>query len=118
MSIDWDKPVQTRDGLEVRIYTTKGQDEELPVVGDYFDSSGFWMLDRWKFDGTSRLRPGHDLVNVVPKQHTVTINVYRYDGVIQVRSHVNRADADQRTTDSRIACIEVTFIEGEGLDEH
>ena len=34
MGIDYDKPVQTRGGFEVRIYTTEGADPEKPVVGD------------------------------------------------------------------------------------
>ena len=71
--IDWDKPLQTRDGRDVRIYTTEGADTSRPVVGEVKSEHGIWVVARWRIIGRSFMgqdpvdSPG-DLVNV-PQQN-------------------------------------------------
>ena len=79
----------TRNKCEVRIYTTEGGDHECPVVGEYLDM----------------------------QETTVWFNVCQVDGVIWP-SHggKSKAEADNFATSARIACIKVTFTEGEGLE--
>ena len=122
MKIDFDKPVQTRDGREVRIYTTEGKTKHYPVIGELC-SDGNWHVRTWTSGGTD-IRwssstvvglkdEGGDLINV-PEKHTVWINFYRGAASLSIH-HADKASADEAVTEGRIACIEVTFTEGEGL---
>lgn len=112
--IDWDKPVQTRDGREVRIYTRQGRHETATVVGEIC-SGGLCppILTRWCADGSDdhSSRPNeNDLVNV-PQKHTVWENKYKST------LYRTKEDADLAARGNRIACIQVTFYEGDGLSE-
>lgn len=110
------KPVQTRDGRAARIIctdrsyrgfsgsivalvTSEPEGVELPHI---FQSNG----EVWG------CVPHDDLINV-PEEHTVWLNVYLRDG--SNVSHPTRHEADTRAVRNRIACIEVTYKEGEGL---
>lgn len=118
MSIDWDKPVKTRDGCEVRIYTNEGRLMHYPVVGEYRNGDGF-QIGRWTSEGHwSCLRihaEDRDLINV-PQKHTVWVNVYKSHNSLSILNYDSRRIADQLVQEGRIACIEVTFTEGEGLE--
>ena len=118
MSIDWDKPVQTRDGREVRIYTTEGQHKAQPVVGEIGDGINCPpILSRWYASGRDDLAgpTDSDLVNV-PQQHTVWVHFYQGSDiccrVFGRPEGANNWGREHKT----LACIEVTFTEGEGLD--
>jgi len=119
MSIDWDKLVQTRDGREVRIYTRAGQNSIYPVVGEV-SCSVSWTVVRWTIEGryVKNETDNNDLVNI-PQQHTYAANFYKpAPGSKRATIYLfnNRSDANEAATDSRIACIDVTFTEGEGLE--
>ena len=64
MTIDWNKPVQTRNGREVNIFTTNASGER-PVVGEAQEVYGGWEVFTWSDDGS--FLPGSisdlDLVN-------------------------------------------------------
>ena len=119
MSIDWDKPVQTEDECEARIFTTKGRCKGYPVVGERRGFFGYWYVDKWTIDGIAGENSGYpltanrSLVNVRQK-HTVWVNLYRY-ACSPVKN--SKAEADMYAGESRIACVEVTYTEGEGLAE-
>lgn len=116
--VDLSKPVQTRNGHEVRIYTTKGACDEDPVVGEYLSKNQGWITASWRIDGSRATNYLHAtwLVNV-PQQHTVTVNVYNNNfGSIWIVGHDSRSEADEDAQKERIACFEVTFTEGEGLE--
>jgi len=127
MSIDFDKPVQTRDGRKVWIYTTEGRHPTEPVVGEIYGGSICPpILSRWCADGGDSKhsvagydRPTpNDLVNV-PQQRAVWINAYKSytdHQPVRLHTHDSKAQADESARDDRIACIEVTFTEGEGLE--
>lgn len=114
--VDLSKPVQTRDGREVKIYTTKGAHKIYLIVGEHLNCGDEWEPTRWRADGT--VEPNwpieRSLINV-PQQHTVWINVYRGQASMSFH-HADKTSANKAFTEGRIACIEVTFQEGEGLE--
>lgn len=82
MSIDFTKPVQTRDGRKVRILCTDSAVNGWPVVGIVESSSSMLaMVYQWRLDGTCDFgRHSHtDLINVPPlkKKALVTVRLYR-----------------------------------------
>ena len=67
--IDWNKPVQTRDGRKVRVLCTDGP-KSAPVVGLVDDE----YVDRWTLDGSLSVGrwQQHDLINAPePEQEIV-----------------------------------------------
>ncbi len=118
--VDLSLPVQTRDGREVRIYTIAGESRECPVIGEQQQSNGCWSVASWHINGKFIMNSttNSDLFNV-PRQHTGQINFYRAaDGTIMrcCLFHNDKATANKNSHGDRIACIEVTFTEGEGLE--
>lgn len=66
MTIDWNKPVQTRDGRRVKIFTTEARDTEYPVQGEILEPHK-WEQHIWTEDGyflNTRKVTDDDLVNV------------------------------------------------------
>ena len=118
MSIDWDKPVQTRDGREVVIYTRAGGNADYPVVGEVRLSGGTWSVNRWTSNGSDpQARTCLRLVNV-RQQHTVWVSLCR-NTCGDVYCHAissAKAASDSGVISDRVACIPLTFYEGEGLD--
>ena len=126
-NIDWNKPVQTRDGGHVVIYTTTAKSFRYPVVGEWCNSNGDWMANNWTSRGQwtcERSEPHpNDLINVPqkPQQHTVWVNAVKLENDnIRYYAHGSRDEADEMATNllDRIACFEhtFTFAEGEGLE--
>ena len=75
--IDLTKPVQTRDGLKVRVLCTnmKGRDTVAGVITDH---DGTDMVDAWQADGHYNIGPEEartDLINV-PEKRVVWVNMY------------------------------------------
>jgi len=113
MNVDFDLPCKTRDGYEVRIYTIDGGDPEFPVIGERLEPTGKWKLFKSPLNGRAwNETDDSDIVNF-QQEHTVWINLY--NDKICGWAHSKR-EADKVATRSRLACIEVTFTEGEGLD--
>ena len=114
--IDKNRTYRTRDGREVRIYATDGQ-EDWPIHGATLQSFG-WSSDCWTKDGSTltNMPHAHDLIEVRPRhKRTVWLNVYRDDW--DAYTAASKEDADENASDDRIACIkvELDFAEGEGL---
>lgn len=115
--IDKNKQYRTRQGQEVRIYATDG-DEDMPVHGAILTKHG-WKVNSWARDGKwcPNMSDGVDLIEVKPRiKREVWVNVYPdpRDDVV----HVNKAKADIcGTLNRRIACVRLTIdcAEGEGL---
>ena len=59
--------------------------------------------------GVVRMQPVYSLVPA-PRRHTRWVNLYP-----DVGTQLTKADADLASAGRRIACVEVTFTEGEGL---
>ena len=114
--IDINKKYRTRDGREVRIYATDGQ-EDWPIHGATLKSFG-WSSECWTKDGSSLTNMPHadDLVEVRPRhKRTVWMNMYS-EGFIS-SEHEDKEAADRSAFAGRIACIkvELDFEEGQGL---
>jgi len=113
MKIDINKKYKTRGGKEVIIYEVLGDPDLLyPVIGRI---SGLSRPDSWKVDGAFYGREGlhiYDLVEVRPKS-TFWINCYSESS----RNHCydTKDTADFYASPGRIACIEITIEEGDGL---
>lgn len=118
--IDWNKPVQTRDGRKVRVLCTDRVGGLYPVIALVPDEiTGEERVRSYTIHGTySRQHSDSsnmDLVNVPIKGvFTGWVNVY-----IDTCSkpHRSKMDADFYRTIGCIACVPVTikFKEGEGL---
>ncbi len=116
--IDLSKPVMTKNGCEARVYTTRGENQSYPVVGEYFNAHNTWTAFSWRADGGSPYHLHLELINV-PQQQTAWINVCRRPDVTElfVFIYPSRIEADVGATNmTRIACFEHTFTEGEGLE--
>jgi hypothetical protein len=124
--LDLNKPIQTRAGHPVRILATDihgcypiaaaiGESHYLrsPVVRQY-DLEG-----SLRGSGSRRLRKtALDLVNV-PEKRTLFLNI-GYAPHLPQRFYVSgaylsRREADEWASEERIACKEITVVEGEGL---
>ncbi len=127
-NIDFSKPVQLRDGGEVRIYTTISKTQPVaPIVGELKTESGTgdcWTLAKWRLSGKRYSPAGEalfswhtDLVNV-PEEHVVFINIYPHNsaGVYQTSNGYFSKDDAAVGSSCRIACVKVTFKNGEGLE--
>lgn len=121
MTIDWTKPVQTRDGRKVRVLCTDGP-EKHPVIGIV---EGCGYPNSWAIDGTYCWdNPDHSLTVVqVPepeREIVMWVNVWQ-DGNPGTVTCASKADALRYYSTSeypaRIACVPVTikYRPGDGL---
>lgn len=77
--IDWTKPLQTRDGREVRIYARDGHGG-WPIHGAVKANDGKWLISSWTQRGSQHgigVSAPYDLVNVpVPIKISGYVNIY------------------------------------------
>ena len=117
MTFDPTKPVRTRDGKPARIIATDLKSDH-PIVAAVKDKNG----DEYHYGYTKN---GHwiddsyegaiDLVNI-PEKHELWVNVYdSCFGGFNLKPHATREAADNNAREARIACLHLTFEEGEGL---
>lgn len=115
MAIDWTKPVQTINGKKVRVLCIDGPDKLFPVIGIVDNEP----LRTYVFNlaGESAY-PGLNLINI-PVKHTVWLNVYKdgFDGNYALL-HQSKVKADRASGGSlsRLACVKIEYVEGEGLN--
>lgn len=102
---DLTKKVTTRDGKEVRIFTTEGRNEDHPVVGEVF-IDGEWSYECWTIEGKYS-------GNTNSKYHLINPPEEKWINVYPGKAHATREEADEYAVKDRIACIK--FKEGEGL---
>jgi len=127
-AFDPTKPVQTRDGRAARIIcsdreyrghvgvfvalvTSTNGHEHLTthgVAGNCTSLNGY---------STAKIVEDCDLINVPeePIEYTGYVNIYPSN--IMGARYLTREGADERCSSSRIACIPITFTEGEGLSD-
>jgi hypothetical protein len=109
--IDKSKTYRTRDGREVRIYATDGN--ELKRVHGAFKNtySGCWTSCDWEASGSHWRDMLLDLIEVRPRhKRTVWLHVFK-------NSTVCATEEPTYNVTNRIACIkvELDFAEGDGL---
>ena len=123
MSFDISKPYKTRDGHSASAIRHPDAGCEHLAIGTYSNEHirpGLWALNnggKWAGDDNSHggwQQPDHplDLVNV-PETRTVWLNIYSSGWSY---GHSSRAHADERSGGDRVACVELTFTIGEGLE--
>lgn len=111
MSLDFTKPVKTRDGRMVEIYTTTANGE-YPVVGQVF---GETYIRRWELNGLTPRSSGNSHLDLVQAPETIAVrawlNVFP-DGNVAVWRDRMSADRFVRSMHGlqRVACIEVQQI--------
>lgn len=114
MTIDFTKPVQTRDGQPVTILTTKREHALYPVVGMVngdevlvFTAKGCLFNNGMEHD--------LDLVNV-QERHETWINIYHNEhGCPWVCPYQTKEEADYKAAPERIACVRIEYKIGDGL---
>lgn len=119
--IDINKKYRTRDGRKVRIYAVDGGWLNYAIHGAVSSSQG-WEPEWWLDDGRKSKLGGTDPLDLIEVKPEVKgwINIYRAgkflpENVSNV--HPTKEIADQSAaSEGRIACIPVTFTEGEGLE--
>lgn len=108
---DLTKPLQTRDGREVRIYATDAGGE-YPIHGAVKEGQG-WLHEGWSIRGelVRGLERCLDLVNV-PQKNVRYLNIYPAEMDV-IRTHATKELADSVAAIGRIACVRVEFEEGQ-----
>lgn len=114
---DLSKPYQRRDGIQCEIVKRLKQNKYLvvSVTGNGDDFAYEVYLDGKEL--LSEYEGRYDLVNI-PKKIEGFLNIYKAkDGCIRVIDplYSSRPEADEYAGGNRIACIFVSFEEGEGL---
>jgi hypothetical protein len=114
--IDINKTYRTRDGRQVRIYSTDGGGI-YPIHGAILDKVlPGWFLATWDINGYS-LRGNKefaDLIEVKPRiKREVWLNIYKDYEI----NHRSKHNADAEASSDRIACgkVEIDVEEGHGL---
>lgn len=112
MSIDWTKPVQTRDGRKVVIYCTDAPGTER--VHGRVEGSGWplsWQADgAYKCGGASSL----DLINAPEPKRVAWVNLYPDQ---HGSAYKTKAEADEFCAHNRIACVRVEWSPGQFDEE-
>jgi hypothetical protein len=109
--LDLTKPVQTRDGRKVTIYTTEHNSQTgYSIVGAILDENGSATLRQWRADGLySPVNSPNDLVNV-PTKRSGWMTVYDDGSLIRKGGHIHssKEQAELLAGCARVACV---FIE-------
>jgi hypothetical protein len=105
----------TRDGQPARVCVSNGTN----VINGFFwyPNINEWTTQSWYADGSASASKisNQDLFDV-PVKHTRWVNVYPLgDDYSITTSFLTKEGADRYGALHRIACIQVTFEEGEGL---
>jgi hypothetical protein len=106
----------TRDGQPARVCVSNGTNVITGFI--WYPAYSKWVTHSWYKDGSSSHGSitKQDLFDI-PVKHTRWTNVYpEDDGRYTIKgSHPSKRLADKVAGTKRVACIEVTFEEGEGL---
>lgn len=127
MSVDWDKPIQTRSGKKARFIGMRNHPTYPRVVAvthytDRHCTNAYEHIDTYTEDGIAykeQMQHPNDIINV-PERHVLWLNCYSgAEGeVAHCYWHESREGADHWASSNRnrrIACIKIEFEEGEGL---
>jgi len=111
--LDLSKPLQTRRGEKAElVYDRLTGDYPLAVIVHFDDGTNDVLTYTREGNLYTDADSSSNLVNV-PVQRTLWLNIYKSGG--EILPHPSRERADLSASDDRIACIEVTYTEGEGL---
>lgn len=106
MTIDFNKPVQTRDGRKVRILCTDGPNEKRPVAGFV---EGYVEPTTWESCGKFSERGNTlDLINA-PERVEQWVNLYRSGSVGSTHNSRKNADGSADSSARRTGVIRITY---------
>lgn len=115
-AIEEGREIKTRDGHEVRIYATDGE-EPFGVHGAIKIEAG-WVLTKWDLQGRAAWSVPKHPNDLIAAPRTIEIafwaNVYEDGSYFR---YATKEEADTAAASSRFACINIkrTVTEGEGL---
>ncbi len=114
MSIDFTKPVQTRDGRKVVIYCTDAP-VAYPVHGrvDGLEEPGTWTRDGRFIIDSENIDP-LDLINAPEPKRVSWVNLYPDQ---HGDAYKTKAEADEFCAHNRIACVRVEWSPGQFDEE-
>jgi hypothetical protein len=109
----------TRDGREAKVCVVTCDSSlggNLIIKGFIRYNDGVWVSQSWGAGGSSQWNGECDLFDV-PVKHTRWVNMYpNISGTYStVGAYMNKEGANEFARKARVACIEITFEEGEGL---
>jgi hypothetical protein len=106
--IDFDKPVQTRDGRRVTILTVEARDKDYPILGYVGEDTD---LACWSTEGNRSWGSGcFSLINA-PEKFVGYINVY--ENISFNGCHESAVDASRGAGTDRIACVRFEYTKGQ-----
>jgi hypothetical protein len=117
--LDWKTGYCTRDGRPVRILADDLSSNDYPIIAAVTDKDGetssSYTADGHYYD--NRCDDGRDLM-CKPVTKTIWVSVYSKDYNFQTlgNGYFAREDADRSSGHARIACVPLTYTEGEGLN--
>ncbi|MDE2105110.1 MAG: hypothetical protein KGL39_48170 [Patescibacteria group bacterium] len=115
MTLDLTKPMQTRDGRKARLLASDLK-SQFQLVFVITDKDGNEHVGERYADGrySSGYDRPHDIINVPepPKVHVEYRNCYQR-GVLNYYGYPSRVEADKEAGPNRIACIRITWTEGQ-----
>lgn len=122
LKLDKDNPlatkVQTRDGRPARIICTNRKGE-FPIIALITEADGLESYLAYTADGflwSNKSPHSSDLINV-PVKHVWWLNIYNGPTCGTLQPTKELADLNSLSNYyNRIACIKVSFTEGEGLE--
>jgi len=105
---------KTRDGREARVYATDGKGD-WSIHGAVLWGDG-WRSEWWTRDGRSSYTKS--VADLMPPKRELWVNIHEWkDGVITVRNHKSKRDAelygDADIADRTIARIRLEYTEGQ-----
>lgn len=110
-TIDWSKPVRTRDGRAVRVLCTDCESPSgYPVVALVKDSYGYDRVQSYTLEGKYRRTVSenpNDLENV-PEVTNLWVNVYTND----ISGHTSKKEAEYWAENGRVALLRLTIVDG------
>lgn len=115
------KPYCRRDGKPARVLYTLNMGDYPVIVLSQYDDGQEWIY-QVMLTGCVVVSPGnYDLVNI-PEKIEGWINIYKYKCHVPIEYtsgdiYTTREAADLGASFDRIACIKVSFTEGEGLSD-
>lgn len=106
------KEYRTRDGKLVRIYATEGGGIK-PIHGAiYSKHNARWVITTWSEKGCRYADvPGPDNDDLMPPKIKRWLNIYPSQPLV----YATKEEAESNGRDTRLACIEIEYEEGEGL---
>jgi hypothetical protein len=109
----------TRDGREAKVCVATCEsslERTLLIKGYIRNRDGVWVAMYWLVDGLGKYHKDYDLFDV-PVKHTGWVNIYcRTGGKYTITGDFDSKQVANKVAQrGRVACVEVTFEEGEGL---